>query len=65
MKLKDWLNKNGVKATFLADKIGVHRSYISQWVSGRVRPSIHNAVKIAKATNGEVLPQDFIAGDKS
>jgi transcriptional regulator with XRE-family HTH domain len=39
-RLKNWMGSEGLKASELADKIGVNRATISHILSGRNKPSI-------------------------
>jgi hypothetical protein len=64
MKLHDWLKKNGKTATWLAERTGLHLSYIYR-LGGRDgvaerSPSIDTCAKIAEATGGGVTVIDFM-----
>ena len=39
-RLNDWMESKGLKASVLADRIGVNRATISHILSGRNQPSI-------------------------
>jgi hypothetical protein len=64
MKLHDWLEKECKTATWLADKTGLHVSYIYRLVGrdgvAERSPSIDTCAKIAAATEGEVTVLDFM-----
>jgi 3,4-dihydroxy 2-butanone 4-phosphate synthase/GTP cyclohydrolase II len=59
MKLADWLKANRVRRTEFADRLGVTRGYVTQLCDG-VQPSMSMAERICKATDGGVMPNDFM-----
>lgn len=61
MTLKEYLKQNNIKPDEFADLAGVSRGGVLKWISGERYPRFHSMVKIGKATNGAVLPNDFQA----
>lgn len=59
MKLKEYLEKNGIKPDQAADDIGTHQEYIRAIASGRVRPGWPITLKIEAWSNGEVSRGDL------
>lgn len=60
MKLADYLDRNNVTVEALGDAVGVSHTYISKLARGLQKPSFEVASKIAAATNGAVMPNDFM-----
>lgn len=60
MKLRDWLNENNVTQSSLAQSLGLNRSTISLILSGRHSPSSETMRGIARETDNQVTPNDFI-----
>jgi DNA-binding transcriptional regulator YdaS (Cro superfamily) len=66
MILKHWLKKNKIQLKELAELMGVSISIVNKISSGDRRCSIGNALRIERATGGEVSreealwPDDFI-----
>jgi len=60
MKLKEYLDKSGIKQNFLANKAGISPVTFSLYVLGKKVPNIETAWKIHKATNGAVTFQDWL-----
>lgn len=58
-KLKDYLKKNKVTVLELSSKMIVPTITIYMWLNGTSRPSIKNAIKLEKATNGEITVYDW------
>jgi transcriptional regulator with XRE-family HTH domain len=54
MNLKLWLHQEEISIQELADRVRVHRGYMSRIVSGDVHPSLAVALDIRAATRGEV-----------
>lgn len=50
-RLSEIMETRGIIAQELADKTGIHKSSISQYVNGSHTPSIKNAAKMAKVLN--------------
>lgn len=53
-RLQEILDESGIKQDWLAKKIGVTNSSISTICSGKSRPSLESAMKIAKILNVRV-----------
>lgn len=66
MKLHDWLRQNGKTATWLAERTGLHASYVYRLVErdgvAERSPSIETCAKIQEATGGAVTAIDFMPG---
>lgn len=50
-RLSEAMEMRGIIAQELADKTGIHKSSISQYVNGSHTPSIKNAAKMSKVLN--------------
>lgn len=50
-RLKEAMEMNGIIAQDLADKTGIHKSSISQYINGSHTPSIKSAAKMAAVLN--------------
>lgn len=59
MTLKNYLAQPGKSATALANETGVSVSTITRAAEGQTIPSRDLMAKIAEATGGFVLPNDF------
>lgn len=59
MKLIDYLERERLSQTELAEKIGCSLSYLNQILHNIKKPSWATMLKITKATNGKVKPNDF------
>lgn len=59
MKLSDWLEKQGLKPSQFAKKIGKSSSTITRIINGEHRPSLALMDLICETTNGAVAPNDF------
>ncbi len=60
MKLFDWMSKKGHSDTWLAQQLGVSKPAVSGYRTGKTVPSLENAVKIHRLTNGEVGYEDML-----
>jgi DNA-binding transcriptional regulator YdaS (Cro superfamily) len=60
MKLKEWKKKTGIEDGWLANKAGVHPSYLSHLRAGRRTPSPDVAAAISAATKGAVGVLDLL-----
>lgn len=60
MKLKIYIAKNRLTQSEFAAKVGAEQSSVSEWLSGRKRPSWDMLERIAAATGGKVTPNDFL-----
>ena len=58
MKLKDYIEKNGLSVQKFADSIGVDRTTVLRYFYGR-KPNEDTMLKIYKITNGKIQPNDF------
>jgi transcriptional regulator with XRE-family HTH domain len=61
MKLDDYLSQRGITNTQFAIDIGVERSNVSRLRRGLISPSFDMMQRIAKATEHQVMPNDFLA----
>lgn len=59
MKLKDYLDKNGISRRQFAADIGVHQDAVFRWQRGAI-PRKEILTKIVEVTDGKVRPVDFI-----
>jgi len=59
MKLKTWMELNNVSGYQMAKMLGVSRSAITHWMSGRCHPRGSIMIKISKFTDGAVNFDDF------
>ena len=62
MKLKDWLQVRKVTQRELAAKVGIAQPSLSLFCTGRGYPTAETMRRIAIATEGEVMPNDFFDG---
>jgi len=60
MKIKEYLEENGMKRCFLAKKLGITKAMLSAWVNGRTVPSMQSAWNVEKVTKGVVRMTDWI-----
>lgn len=61
MKLKEWIETCCVDRSRLCKKIGVQRTVMYLWETGKTRPTYENLKKITEASGGKVTIDDFIA----
>lgn len=59
MKLKEYLDENGIKNEFFAKKIGVTKSTLSTWINNKCFPRREKIILIEKETNGKVKAKDW------
>lgn len=59
MKLADWLKREGIKRGEFAERVGVSPGRMTQLCAGEWL-SRDTAEAIARETNGEVTPNDFL-----
>ena len=59
MKLKVWLDTEGISARELSLKLDVTDGAVSLWLNGLRMPRPAVMRKIMKLSKGKVLPQDF------
>lgn len=65
MKLKEYLEKNGIKKADFAEAIGVKPISLSRYYSkgkNRRRPGWETLMRIHDVTKGKVTPDDFVQG---
>ena len=60
MKLHDWLTETETSTTRLAELVGVSQSTVWRWVQGKMVPDMERMRLIAEATDGRVMPNDFM-----
>jgi transcriptional regulator with XRE-family HTH domain len=64
MKLSTYLDQHNMTPSDLARRIGVHSTTITRYISGaRLATSPEVLRRIAKATDYQVLPNDFVFPD--
>lgn len=61
MKLREYLDENGIKVKFFAEKLGTSPTQISMWLRGARNPNRESMIKIEKATKGKVKPRDWFS----
>lgn len=59
MKLKEFLDLKGIRPYKWADENQLNRSRVYEWLTGEVTPTLDYIMKIKKATNGAVGPDDW------
>ena len=59
MKLSQYIEENGLKPVWLAEKIGVSNVTLWNWIKGNRNPSKAAQKLIAILTNGKVNPEDW------
>lgn len=60
LKLRMWLNRNGISQASFAKGIGVREAVISRYLRGRRCPTIENANKIRVGTDNHILFEEWI-----
>jgi len=63
MTLHEYLTSSGIRVTVFAAKIGVKRTTLIGYISGRRTVPLAVAVRIAKATKGKVKAAEMTQGD--
>lgn len=63
MKLKEYLQTDGVCVADVARKVGVAPAYLYQMATGRRGVSAKRATAIEEATDGNVRRQDLLPSD--
>ena len=63
MKLKDWQKKENVSDVEVAERAGIHPSYICHINAGRKIPTPKIALMIELATGGAVKKEELIWPD--
>ena len=64
-KLAAYLDAQKLTQEQFAQLAGVPGPQVSLWLSRRRRPGLESALKIARATRGEVKPEDWIVPPKT
>ena len=60
MKIRDYLQQNGIKVSDFADSIGKSRQAVYEWMWETKRPADEKTYAlIFEATNGQVTANDF------
>lgn len=59
MKLKEYLDENGIRHSFFADKIQVNKQQLHHYLKGTT-PNIEIIARIEIATGGKVKPYDWL-----
>jgi hypothetical protein len=60
MKLKDWIEENGLKTAFVAKKLEMPLGNLYNILNGQAMPSLSLAVAIQEYTNGKVTCKDLL-----
>lgn len=63
MKLKTYLEEQGISTYSFAKMCGVAQSVAYRWASEETRPDWSNIPAIQKATNNKVTAMDFVPED--
>ncbi len=59
MTLAEWMDDRGLRGTWVAEKLGVTPQTLSQYRTGKRRPSADAMKRIHDLTEGAVQPNDF------
>lgn len=59
MTLAEYIKREQITQRSLAKSAGVSESLVRHIMTGRKRPSLDTMIRLSKATNGEVTPNDF------
>lgn len=59
MKLKEWLQREGMLGRAFAEKVNASPSTISLIISGKRSPSVELAARIERVTKGKVRATDL------
>jgi transcriptional regulator with XRE-family HTH domain len=62
MRLSEYLLTNNIRPLTFARLLGVSHTTVGRWASGEVPPSLAWMEEIARVTNGDVMPNDFMTG---
>ena len=63
MNLKSYLDRNSIDTLTMAGRLGVTKEAVRLWICGERRPRLEHMLRIAEATGGEVMPNDFAFRD--
>ncbi len=59
-KLKDFLDKNGIKQTFFAEKLGIRHQQLSLILRGKAKLPKKVWKKVVELTNNEITMNDLL-----
>lgn len=65
MTLGEWLSLTGTRPAALARTLDVERSTVHRWLTENMPPSMEMMRRIAEATDGAVMPNDFMGMAKN
>jgi transcriptional regulator with XRE-family HTH domain len=54
MKLREYIEKEGLRKDLFAKKLGISAATLSNWLMGRTEPKIAQALRIQRLTKGYV-----------
>jgi transcriptional regulator with XRE-family HTH domain len=60
MKLSAWLSETETRPAQLAKTLEVEQSTVSRWLNGSMMPSMEMMRRVANATDGAVMPNDWM-----
>ena len=60
MRLREYLEKTGIKPSRFAKQVGMSPINVFRYMDGLKKPSCETIVKIERATSGLVRAEDFI-----
>lgn len=63
MKLRAWIDHQGMSQAEAAGLLGVSEATMSRWISGKDRPNWPNLAKITLVSKGLVSAADFMESD--
>lgn len=63
MKLRPWLQLNGMSAAAFAEAIGRTETAVNRWMAGTRRPQYEDMRAIYERTDGAVEPNDWVLKD--
>lgn len=49
-----WIEKRGYKKKWVAEQMGVSQNVLSRWITGRSKPSLENAFRLAELLDCKV-----------
>ncbi len=58
-ELQKWLKERNIKVSEFAERLGVHRTHLSDIINGHIKPSWTLAKLIEYETNKEVKAESF------
>jgi transcriptional regulator with XRE-family HTH domain len=60
MKLSAWLSETETRPAKLAKTLEVEQSTVSRWLNGSSIPTMDMMRRVAEATDGAVMPNDWM-----